>query len=173
LEVDIVTSTAMDHAWNHVRVGGTWYHVDVTRDDPIVIGEGASRVNHDRLLLSDTALDSLGYHDYACAAGHTCTDTGFQNENGTAALAAYHQPLFNLGTGWFSWETADDLPSPVAWPPDAAAVSPVPGDINRDGALTPADLLALYLLFPEDDPLLASTRIALLKGYTADIGGEP
>ncbi len=173
LEVDMVTSTAMDHAWNHVRVDGVWYHVDVTRDDPIVTGEGAPPVNHDRFLLSDSALDGLGYHDYACAAGHTCTDTRFQGEEGMAVLAACHRVLLCLGNGWFTCEAEEGLLSPVAWPPDGLSVSPVPGDADRDGVLTPADLLTLYLLLPEDasplpDPerlaLLARTRSALLAG---------
>ena len=162
LEVDMVTSTAMDHAWNHVRVDGVWYHVDVTRDDPIVTGEGAPPVNHDRFLLSDSALDGLGYHDYACAAGHTCTDTRFE-EDGMAVLAACHRVLLCLGNGWFTCEAEEGLLSPVAWPPDGLSVSPVPGDADRDGVLTPADLLTLYLLLPEDaSPLSAPERLALL-----------
>ena len=28
------------HAWNYVKVDGNWYAVDVTWDDPIIIGEG-------------------------------------------------------------------------------------------------------------------------------------
>lgn len=167
LEVDMVTSTAMDHAWNHVRVDGVWYHVDVTRDDPIVTGEGAPPVNHDRFLLSDSALDGLGYHDYACAAGHTCVDTRFE-EDSIAVLAACHRALLCLGNGWFTCEAAGGLLSPVAWPPDGLSVSPVPGDADRDGVLTPADLLTLYLLLPEDaSPLSAPERLALLARVRA------
>ena len=163
LEVDMVTSTAMDHAWNHVRVDGVWYHVDVTRDDPIVVGEEVAPVNHDRFLLSDGALDGLGYHDYACAAGHTCVDTRFEGEGGVAVLAACHRALLCLGNGWFTCEAEGGLLSPVVWPPDGLSVSPVPGDADRDGVLTPADLLTLYLLLPEDaSPLSAPERLALL-----------
>ena len=167
LEVDMVTSTAMDHAWNHVRVDGVWYHVDVTRDDPIVVGEEVAPVNHDRFLLSDDALDSLGYHDYACAAGHTCTDTRFE-EDRIAILAACHRVLLYLGNGWFTCEAEGGLLSPVAWPPDGLSVSPMPGDADRDGVLTPADLLTLYLLLPEDaSPLSAPERLALLARVRA------
>lgn len=167
LEVDMVTSTAMDHAWNHVRVDGVWYHVDVTRDDPIVVGEEVAPVNHDRFLLSDDALDSLGYHDYACAAGHTCTDTRFE-EDRIAILAACHRVLLCLGNGWFTCEAEGSLLSPVFWPPDGLSVSPVPGDADRDGVLTPADLLTLYLLLPEDaSPLSAPERLALLARVRA------
>ena len=30
----IVVSERADHAWNLVKIGGVWYHVDVARDDP-------------------------------------------------------------------------------------------------------------------------------------------
>jgi UDP-N-acetylglucosamine 1-carboxyvinyltransferase len=60
LEADLVVSDAMDHAWNHVRVEGEWYHVDVTRDDPIPAAEGTDKVNHLRLLRSDKGMEALG-----------------------------------------------------------------------------------------------------------------
>ena len=85
LEADFVSSDAMDHAWNHVRVDGVWYHVDVTRDDPIPAAEGREEVNHHRLLRSDEGMAALGYHGYSCTAGHVCTDTRFEPD-GAAVL---------------------------------------------------------------------------------------
>ena len=81
LEADFVSSTAMDHAWNHVRIGDAWYHVDVTRDDPIPADGaegGAGVVDHNRFLRSDAGMAALGYHGYTCPSGHTCTDTSFE-----------------------------------------------------------------------------------------------
>ncbi len=39
------------HMWNMVKLGGAWYHVDVTFDDPIVSG-GGNMLSHDYFLLS-------------------------------------------------------------------------------------------------------------------------
>lgn len=39
------------HMWNMVKMGGVWYHVDVTFDDPIVSG-GGNMLSHDYFLLS-------------------------------------------------------------------------------------------------------------------------
>lgn len=35
-------SGGVGHAWNMVKVGGKWYHVDVTFDDPIINGSNAN-----------------------------------------------------------------------------------------------------------------------------------
>ena len=29
-----------NHAWNYVRLNGNWYAMDVTWDDPIIVGNG-------------------------------------------------------------------------------------------------------------------------------------
>ncbi len=169
LSVDMVTSTPMDHAWNHVRVDGTWYHVDVTRDDPVPVQEGSDVVNHSRLLLDDKTLQSLGYHDYTCSGQHVCVDTHYLGSDGLACLSACHQALLALPGGWFSVEGA--LPRPVAWPPadaseDISAL--LPGDINRDGLLSMADLLTLHALLPEE-AYLQAMREALLSACTYPI----
>ncbi len=39
------------HMWNMVKLGGVWYHVDVTFDDPIVSG-GGNMLSHEYFLLS-------------------------------------------------------------------------------------------------------------------------
>lgn len=43
------------HAWNMVSIGGNWYHIDVTWDDPI--GGDPSKVYYDHYLKSD---DDMG-----------------------------------------------------------------------------------------------------------------
>lgn len=138
LEADLVTSTAMDHAWNHVRVDGAWYHVDVTRDDPI--GD-VPTVNHDRLLVSDGGMAALGYRDYACASDHACTDKKFELD-GKGILTDFHTALIPLGGG-FVGTLADGSPVGVFASADGVTVT-ASGDIDGDGRVTPADLLTVY-----------------------------
>ena len=146
LEADLVTSDAMDHAWNHVRVDGVWYHVDVTRDDPIPASPGREEVNHARLLRSDRGMEALGYYGYACGAGHVCADTRFE-AGGEAVLSGLHSALIPLEGVWMG----ESGGAPVAVEVDAEGMTVgAPGDADGDGAVTPADLLAVYdPLYPE------------------------
>lgn len=43
------------HMWNMVKIGGSWYHVDVTFDDP-VMSDGSHTLTHDFFLLSTTEI---------------------------------------------------------------------------------------------------------------------
>lgn len=141
LEAELVVSEAMDHAWNHVRADGVWYHVDVTRDDPIPSDGGTDQVNHLRLLRSDGGMEALGYYGYTCPAGHTCTDTRFE-PGGRAVLEDFHGPLAVFGSHW-AGASADGAPVAVKVGEDGMAVG-LTGDMDRDGTVTPADLLAVY-----------------------------
>lgn len=44
------------HMWNMVKVGGEWYHVDVTWDDPL--SSGGPILRHDYFLVSDSTIRS-------------------------------------------------------------------------------------------------------------------
>ncbi len=58
---DIVTSSAMNHAWNLIQIDGNWYHMDATWDDPV--GSAAEGyVSHDYFLYSDTEFEELKSH---------------------------------------------------------------------------------------------------------------
>lgn len=141
LEADFVASAVMDHAWNHVRVDGVWYHLDVTRDDPIPAADGGEQVTHTRLLRSDGGMAALGYHGYTCAAGHACTDTRYEPE-GEAALGEFHSPVIPFKTAWMA--THEDG-APVSVEAGNHEISTGKrGDTDGDGDITPADLLAVY-----------------------------
>ncbi len=152
LEADFVSSPAMDHAWVHVRVGGTWYHMDVTRDDPVTtLPDGgfapAGMVTHTRVLRSDAGMRALGYHDFFCAGGHTCTDGRYETPAAVAMLAELSAPLGAVPRGdgvslvWVG-ETAAGALMPLCVT-EAGMFPQVAGDMDGDGAATPGDLLLL------------------------------
>ncbi len=62
LECQIVTSDAMNHMWNMVKIDGFWYHVDVTWNDltPDYLGH----VSHNYLLLSDYKIKDSSHDHY-------------------------------------------------------------------------------------------------------------
>ncbi|MBR2043489.1 MAG: hypothetical protein IJ946_04035 [Clostridia bacterium] len=57
-----------NHSWNLVKIGGRWYHVDITHDDPIVSEDSNAAVDflgqamHRKFLLSDAQIND-GLHD--------------------------------------------------------------------------------------------------------------
>lgn len=56
----IVVSSKMKHEWNMVKIGGNFYHVDVTWDDPTEDDRGY--VEHTYFMLSDSAFSSDEQH---------------------------------------------------------------------------------------------------------------
>ena len=67
-----VASESMGHGWNMVELGGAWYHVDVTWDDPSINGRddgfGAS-VSHAYFLKSDSYMRD--HEHYGWGAAHS------------------------------------------------------------------------------------------------------
>ena len=60
----IVRSEDMTHQWNMVCIDGTWYHVDVTWDDPTPDRGWDGDVSHEHFLRSDASMQALGYYGW-------------------------------------------------------------------------------------------------------------
>ena len=71
-----VTSDDMNHTWNQVKVGGYWYNMDITWDDPVDDKIGLAR--HYYFLCSDSVFKSsrehFGYYD-----GVNCSSTKYDS----------------------------------------------------------------------------------------------
>ncbi len=57
-----VTSEAMNHTWNVVKLDGSWYHIDVTWNDPIA--DRPLRTYHSHFLRSDAGITETGHYDW-------------------------------------------------------------------------------------------------------------
>ena len=53
------TETGTDHIWNMIQLGGKWYHIDCTWDDPT----GGGNENHDFFCVTDYVLDGFDSHE--------------------------------------------------------------------------------------------------------------
>lgn len=73
IEARKVTSEAMNHAWNLVKIGENWLHVDVTWDDPVSDRQG--RVLHQYFLISDSAISDENHNHYDWDGDIACTFT--------------------------------------------------------------------------------------------------
>ncbi len=65
---DFAVSAEMNHIWNIVELDGSWYHVDLTRDDPTADHPG--RALHGGFLRSDAGIAEVGH--YGWIAPYVC-----------------------------------------------------------------------------------------------------
>ncbi|MBR3423797.1 MAG: S-layer homology domain-containing protein, partial [Clostridia bacterium] len=101
IEVDAVISTAMNHTWNRVKIGGKWYHVDLAWDDPIPDQLGSAV--HTYFLVSDEYISSSGdgrdphYGWKGYGDDITCTDKSYE----AAIWHGVTTPFVPLNGSWY------------------------------------------------------------------------
>lgn len=80
-----INSSSLSHCWNMVKLGGKWYHVDVTKDDPLPDISGYVRHTYflcsDSYLLRDTSSDAhSGWtSDVSYSSDYKCSSTKYDN----------------------------------------------------------------------------------------------
>lgn len=62
------TETGQNHIWNLIRLDGQWFHVDVTWDDPVVIGGGHAE-RHTYFCIPDSVIHTVDSHIHSNGAG--------------------------------------------------------------------------------------------------------
>ena len=75
IENDTVISDDMNHTWNLVKLNGSWFHVDVTWDDPIPDQYG--QAFHEYFLKSDAYMLAHEHYGWVGFEDIACTDTAY------------------------------------------------------------------------------------------------
>lgn len=76
MDAVLVTSDEMNHAWNLVQIDGTWYHVDLSFDDPSPDRTG--RVLHENFLLDDNDIKNTPTPHYGWKSSIRCLSASFK-----------------------------------------------------------------------------------------------
>lgn len=92
IETYYVSSEAMNHAWNLVKLDGEWYHIDLTWDDHYDRYGFHEWTDHAYALLSDSKIQSLESAHYDYNLGDLSADSTIYDD------AAWHDGISSLAT---------------------------------------------------------------------------
>ena len=98
IQAEMVTSSSMRHAWSLIKIGGKYYHVDVSWDDPAY--DTAGNVSHKYFLLSDKAIGGTAEgrtRHYGYKASNAATSTAYDNY----FWKNVNTSLVNYGNNWY------------------------------------------------------------------------
>ncbi len=97
IECDVAISESMKHMWNVIKIGGQWYHVDVTWDDPTPNLYG--RAMHNNFLKSDSAIKTASTSPHSgWVSEYSCTSTLYDS----ACWNDVKAPFVYAGGAWYS-----------------------------------------------------------------------
>lgn len=99
-----VSSDGMNHGWTQVKLGDSWYHVDVTWDDPTPDTPG--HAGHQYFLLSDEAISDEDHRHAFWEADYACTDTRYDTGQFWTELTT-PIPFTDADTYWMLLEDGD------------------------------------------------------------------
>lgn len=94
---ELVSSDTMNHAWNLIQIGGEWYHVDATWDDPT--WDSIGRVVHSYFLLSDGAISDEAHRHSDWVTTRTASSTLYDSEYWSGVNSAF---CYNQGIWYYS-----------------------------------------------------------------------
>ncbi len=103
IEAKYVSSEAMTHAWNLVKLDGEWYHIDLTWDDPTE--DVFAQVRHTYALLSTDRISGLPQRHYGFDTGELIADSTVYDD------AVWHDNTGSIVSldGVCYWVSGDDL----------------------------------------------------------------
>ncbi len=120
----VVASEEMNHAWNMIKLDTSWYHVDITWDDPVPDSLGYA--DHLFFLKSDAAISSKGYDHTGWASPYKAVNSRYDNAFWNSVTSAilplggryYYSDLdFNLWSRDMAANRAEKLSVTVGqWP---------------------------------------------------------
>lgn len=121
---EIVESSQMNHIWNLAEIGGNYYHIDATFDDPTPDRYGF--VSHKYFLLSDSAIKTssdISVH-YGFKTNNSCTGTAYDNSyyKNLNTKFCYSNNLFYAADNSNSGKNSKKL---VAFNPETGYAEPV------------------------------------------------
>ena len=95
IQSEEIVSEAMNHCWNYVNINGRWYHVDVTYDDPVFVGNSGgifsrimgglaknmNGISRKHFLMSDNKACQTGHHGWTTGGLPPALDKTYDNLN--------------------------------------------------------------------------------------------